>query len=113
GPSTWSFLVGPVDVAGVYSASHTSGSPTAVSNLPAPFIGSSFLNGSIDTDLLTFDLLGVTLAQIDGTGFGEEDLIVKADLSWTGTVVPEPGTATLLAAGLLGFGAKRRRIARR
>jgi hypothetical protein len=44
GPNTWSFLIGPVDVAGVYSAWHSDGAPPApapVMDLDAPFIGTS------------------------------------------------------------------------
>jgi len=109
GVNSWSFLVGPIDVAGVYSASHTSGVPPPVTNVAAPFVGISFLNGSINTDLMTFELLGVTLAQLSGAGFGEaNDLIVKADLTWTG-VVPEPGTALLLSSGLVVLAAIRSR----
>jgi len=113
GPNTWAFLIGPVDVAGVYSAWNSGGPPPdPVMNLAAPFTGTSYLNGSIDTDLMTFELLGVTLADLLGSNFGEsEDLIMKADITWTGTV-PEPGTAALLATGLTGLAAFRRRIAR-
>lgn len=112
GVDTWSFLVGPVDVAGVYSASHTSGVPPPVMNLPAPFVGDSFLNGSINTNTMVFELLGITLTELSGMDFGEtDDLVIKADITWTGTVVPEPGTATLLAAGLVGIAVRRRAIA--
>jgi hypothetical protein len=112
------FVAGPVDVEGVYSASHTSGTPPPVSNLSAPFVGTSFLNGTVDTDLLTFELLGITLTRIAGAGLGEaDDLIVKADVTWIGTVVqtppvPEPGTATLLGFGLAGMALRRKRTSR-
>ena len=108
GPNTWGFLVGPVDVAGIYSASHTSGTPAPVSNAAVPFTGMSFLNGSINTDTLTFELLGVTLVELNGAILGEtEDLIVKADITWSGTV-PEPGTGILLGSGLIALAVRRR-----
>jgi hypothetical protein len=69
GPTTYSFLVGPVDVNGVYSAYSSGGPPPLpVSNVPVPFIGSSFLNGTIDTDLIQLDLLGNTSHRGSGSG---------------------------------------------
>lgn len=113
GPDIWNFLIAPVDIAGEYSASHTSGIPPAVMNLPVPFTDPSALSGTINTDAMTFELLGITLAELDGSNFGEtEDLIIKADITWSG-VVPEPGTATLLGCGLAGLAARRRAIAGR
>jgi hypothetical protein len=112
GPNSWSFLVGLVDVAGIYSASSTSGTPPPASNLPAPFTGPSFINGTLDTNLMTFELLGVTLTELPGAQFGEpNDLIVKADLTWSG-VVPEPGTGLMLGLGLAGLATSRRAVRR-
>ena len=111
GVDMWNFFIGPVDVAGVYSASHTSGLPLPVMNVAAPFVGSSFLSGSINTSTMVFELLGITLTELSGLDFDEDDdLIVKADITWTGTV-PEPGTATLLAAGLAGISIRSKKIA--
>jgi hypothetical protein len=114
GPSSYAFLVGPLDIAGVYSASLSTGPPPSpVTNIPLPFTTRPFLNGTIDTDLVTLELLGLTLSELDGASFGEtDDLVVKADLTWVGEVsVPEPSTGALVLAGL-GWLASRRRPAR-
>lgn len=111
GPTTYAFLVGPVDVNGIYSAFNSGGPPPVpVSNVPVPFIGASFLNGTIDTDLMLLELLGITLAEIPGAAFGEIDnLVVKADITWSGSIIPEPSTATLLSLGIVGLAALRGR----
>jgi len=108
GPATYSFLVGPVDVAGVYGAFNSGGPPPfPVSGVPVPFAGLSFLNGTINTDTLVLELLGITLAEIPGASFGEaDDLIVKADITWTG-LVPEPSTALLMGLGLVSLSVRR------
>ena len=109
-PTMFSFLVGPVDVVGVYSAYNSAGGPASgVSNVPVPFQGGSFLNGTIDTDNMTLELLGITLTQLPGFFFGESDnLIVKADITWTG-VAPEPSAPVLFMVGALVVGFVRRR----
>jgi hypothetical protein len=57
----------------------------------------------VDTNLITFELLGVTLGFIPGYLVGEtEDLIVKGDITFVGAV-PEPGTGSLLGFGILGL----------
>jgi hypothetical protein len=56
------------------------------------------LNATVDTNLITFELLGVTLGFIPGYLVGEtEDLIVKGDITFVGAV-PEPGTGSLLGS---------------
>jgi len=99
GPTNYSFLVGPVDVDGAYSAWNSGGPPPLpVSNVPVPFVGSSFLNGTIDTNLMTFELMGITLATLPGAAFGEANpLVVKADITWTAQPIPEPATFSGLA----------------
>ena len=113
GPTFFNFLAGPVDVNGVYSAFNSGGPPPLpVSNVPVPFVGSSFLNGTIDTNTMTLSLVGVTLANIPGAAFGEpDDLTVKADLMWVGTV-PEPSTGLLLGMGLIGLAVRTRSASR-
>ncbi len=39
---------------------------------------------------------------------GAPDLLIKADFTFIGTLIPEPGTALLLGLGLLGLGATQR-----
>jgi len=113
GPTSYAFVVGPLDIDGFYSASFSGGPPPApVTNIPVPgTTGATLLNGTIDTDTVQLDLIGVTLAQIPGAGFGEsDDLVVKADLTWFGAV-PEPSTGLMFAVGL-GWLATRRPSAR-
>ena len=104
GPGQYSFLAGPIDIDGVYSI------PPAAMNYAVPFTDDSYLSGSIDVNMAYFTLTGITLTELPGIAFGEAgDLQVKADITFTGMfVIPEPGTAGLVAMGLIGMAAARR-----
>ena len=108
GGGSYSFAAGFVDIDGVYSASHTSGSPLPISNVSVPFTDDSFISGFINVTTGDLQLTGITLAILPGSLFSEtEDLIVKADIVFTGAL-PEPGTTVFLGAGLVAAAAYRR-----
>jgi hypothetical protein len=107
-PGVFDFAAFPLDIDGTYTASHTSGTP-GPQTADVPFADNSVINGTINLGTMTLTLDGITLAVLPGAAFGEtEDLIVKADITFSG-LVPEPGTASLLALGLVGISAQRRR----
>jgi hypothetical protein len=108
----YSYAVGPLDVSGTFSASGT---------LPPPIVGAPLglslpsLSGSmlVDTGTGELSLMGVTIGVIPAPlGSGLDDLVIKGDFVFTG-VVPEPGTAVLLGAGLIGLAGLTRRIGAR
>jgi hypothetical protein len=100
--------VGPVDIDAFYAASFSGGPPPApVSGQPISSTAST-LSATVLTDTMQLLMDGITLFTLDGADFGEtEDLVVKADIEWFGTV-PEPGTASLLGLGLAALAAGRR-----
>ena len=109
GGGVFTFLAGPTDIDGVYSATDLDAILPDINNLPINVTDTSLINGTIDTNLVELEMLGITLAAIPGAGFGEtQDLIVKADILFVGEIVPEPGTAALLSLGVVGLAIRSR-----
>jgi len=111
GGGFYTFAAGPLDINGVYSAWDLDDIVADVMNVPVPFTDTSFISGSIDINTGTLTLSGITLTSLPGGLFGEdEDLLVKADITFVGTeVIPEPSTAILVGLGLVGLASSRRR----
>jgi len=102
GGGLFSFLASPVDTNGVYSATDSTATKAPSGSLPVPFTDTNSINGSVNINTGTLELTGITLTSLPALAFDEtDDLIVKADLTFTGMVVPEPGTALLFGTGLL------------
>jgi hypothetical protein len=109
GGGNYSFLVGPMDIDGVYSASDSTLVNPPAMNMPVPFTDNSLISGSINIDTGTLTLSGITLTTLSGAAFGEtDDLSIKADIVFVG-VVPEPSAATLFGLGVVVIGCTRRR----
>lgn len=62
----------------------------------------------ISGDSVNLGIVGVNLATFESLVTPGQYIEVKADFTFFGTVVPEPGTALLLGLGLLGLSAARR-----
>jgi hypothetical protein len=99
----YTYNVGPLDVSGTFSATGPFPTPPIV-NAPLGFSPPS-LSGSLFVNTVSgsLSLLGVTIGVIPApVNSGLDDLVIKGDFFFSG-VVPEPGTAILLGAGLLGL----------
>jgi len=105
GGGNYSFVAGPIDINGIYSAFDSTNTNPDLLNIAAPFTDSSLISGSININTGELTLNGITLANLDGAAFGEtDDLSIKADITFIGdSTIPEPRTASLLALGLLGL----------
>jgi len=112
---TYSYNIGPLNVGGSFSASASGGAPpAAIVNMPFGFVNPS-LSGSLFINAVSGDLalIGVTIGVIPAPiNSGLPDLTIKGDFFFTG-VVPEPSTALLMGAGLLGLVGFGRRISQR
>ena len=79
--------------------------PESVTSIDSEVTG----NLGIAGDTITFNLAGINIArfaQLPGPG---PDVLVKADFTFIGTVIPEPGPALLLGLGLGALSAAARR----
>ena len=108
GGGIYTFLAGPTDIDGIYSVSDSGGILPPQNNVPINLTDDSLINGTVDLNSLSLELLGITLLSIEGAPFGEsENLIVKGDFTLIGAV-PEPGTAALLSLGMVSLGIRSR-----
>lgn len=111
GGAEYSVTMGPIDVDAIYSASDSTMVNPPVSGVPLSFTNPS-LSATVDTDLILFEMMGVTLGLLPGALVGEPyDLIVKGDITFVG-VIPEPATGAMLGLGLLTLALARSRSAR-
>lgn len=105
----YSYSGGPVKVTGILSATDSFNvNPPLVSpfNILNPTANGTLLVNSVTGNI---SLLGVTIGVVPPTGGEPFPLLIKGDFFFRG-VIPEPGTALLLGAGILGLLAAGRRI---
>jgi hypothetical protein len=100
----YSYSGGPLKVTGVLTAFDST--LTAVPNpLVVPFnVVNPTANGTLLVNTVTgnISLIGVTIGVVPASGGEPFPLVIKGDFFFRG-VVPEPGTAVLLGAGVVGL----------
>lgn len=107
----YSYTGGPLKVTGVLTAFDSTlaaiPNPLVVAfNIPNPATNGTLLVNTVSGDI---SLTGVTIAVVPATGGEPFPLVIKGDFFFGG-VVPEPGTAILLGAGVVGLLAVGRRL---
>jgi hypothetical protein len=97
------------DVSGTLAdGSSTPFGPTPVASITSAASGNLFISDTtLDLSILGINLATFSQIDLDG-GTPPPDLLVKADFRFSGSLVPEPGTALLLGLGLVGLGCTRR-----
>ncbi len=110
GGSGYTVFVGPLTVNGSWGATDSSGTNPVAGGVPISYPVPS-LSAVVNTSPLV-SIVGVTLTALDGATYGEaSDLTVLASFAVNNVVViPEPGTALLVASGLLILAARHRRL---
>ncbi len=105
--SSYEVVVGPLDVAAVWSGTSPINPNPPSNNIPYNFSITS-LNAVVSPTATTMD--GLTLFFVPASGFGEvEDLLVIANLNLEfPTPIPEPNTALLLGLALAGLAGTKR-----
>jgi hypothetical protein len=111
GGSEYDVLMGPIDVDAVYSATDSGAITPPSGPVPISFTNPS-LTATVDTDLITFEMMGITLGIIPALPGETSPLIVKGDITFTG-IVPEPTTGLLFGTGLIALGLRRARSLRK
>ncbi len=116
GGTTVNFAVGAIDIDAYYDASNSGGSPAPSGPTAADITGITNMSGNatFTAGSIQLEISGLVMGVVDGTPFGEvEDLNLTANISFHGssnvTPTPEPSTGLLVALGLAGLGARRRR----
>ncbi len=103
-PAEYGYSIGPVTVAGQLDADNVN-NIFDLTDAPFGFVNPS-ASGTIfvDNGWGTLDLDGITLGTLDPDGPGGSDpLVLKADLFFSGLVVPEPGAISLLGTAALAL----------